>query len=317
MLMIAASSLTAESASPGIDKTWGSWQYSVSGGEASVTGYMGNERTEILPSRINGYPLKAVLGIHPNDSGRTPPMTSLLIENGVQTLNISAFAGCLNLKKVIIPSSVLNINMGDSFKYGHRPDLVIDPENPNYTSLNGILYLKKTDNTLSKLISYPSLKIGKFETPVGLVEIGKGAFANCLGLKAVAFGNNITNIETGAFYGCRNLEEVEVPKRIRSIKKEVFADCENLTSLTIPEGVEEIGERAFANCKSLTNLVIGAKVKTIETKAFSGCESLTNVVIPESVSSLGAVIFEGCPKLTNIVVHGPFKTNRISDFTGK
>ncbi len=84
-------------------------------------------------------------------------LNSIILSNSVVSIGNNAFSNCTSLKSITIPSSVLKI---ESTSFGSCTNLMeinVDPSNPNYCSVDGVLYSK--DKT--ELICVPSGKFAK------------------------------------------------------------------------------------------------------------------------------------------------------------
>lgn len=137
----------------------------------------------------------------------------------------------------------------------------ITPDNPWYTSQDGIVYT----SDMTYLVRCPISMTGKIVIPDGVKIIGAYAFANCCvnevvipdsvtevgpgifnhsWIKKYTLGKGMSYIGESMFYACRCLDEIKIPSHIKHIKSRAFesVDCSNIT---IEEGVEEIDERAF------------------------------------------------------------------------
>ena len=152
----------------------------------------------------------------------------------------------------------------------------------------------------------------------GLKSVGYAAFANCTGLKMVAFGNGgVNNLTLGkdVFTGCTWLERVELPDYLSNIGINAFSSCYSLRSLRIPDSVQIIGRGAFSNCNLLGDVTIGSGVTSINGDdgswnessipnygAFSFCSSLTNVTLGANLTTIGGYAFYGCESLRKVVV---------------
>ena len=213
--------------------------------------------------------------------------------------NNGAFYGCTSLTSLTIPSSVTSIGNGAFWKCDSLTSITVDANNPNYSSVDGVLFNKNR----TVLIQYP---IGKQERsytiPSSVTSIGGVAFSGCTSLTSVTIPNSVTSIGGGAFYSCTSFTSVIIPNSVTSIEGYTFFGCTKLTSVTIPNSVTSIGEAAFYDCTSLTRITIPSSVTVIAEATFYGCTSLTSVTIPNSVTSIGQVAFCDCTSLTSITI---------------
>ena len=122
---------------------------------------------------------------------------SLINNLPVTVIKRELFAFRENLKKIIIPDSVVEIE-----EYAFA-----------YTSINSIvlpLNLKEIKNIFVGCKLLESITIGS-----GTEVIGENAFANCSALKNLIIPKSVKCIKAGAFLGCTSLQSV------------VFEDCIN------------------------------------------------------------------------------------------
>ena len=223
-------------------------------------------------------------------------LTSITIPNSVTSIGNDAFYGCTSLTSITIPSSVTNI--GNSIFAGCKclNQINVDNENPNYSSLDGILYNK------SKSLLLSCVNKEKVIIPNSVTSIESGAFYGCTSLKSITIPNSVTSIGDRAFCECTSLTSITIPKGVTSIGEDAFNGCTSLTSITIPKGVTSIGEDAFNGCTSLTSITIPNSVTSIGDYAFYECTSLTSITIPNSVTSIGREAFEYCTSLKSITI---------------
>ena len=173
---------------------------------------------------------------------------SVVIPEGVKSIDVGAFWFCVYLTEVTLPESLTKIGA---------------------SAFSGCFQLE-------------SIRI-----PDGVTEIGSRAFCDCRNLKEIFLPANLKSIQMMTFHKCFQLERVHVSDSISVIENLAFAQCEKLKSFSFPENLTEIGEQAFTRCSALERVILPGKLRTISTNAFYLCENLREVIIPESVETIG------------------------------
>lgn len=124
---------------------------------------------------------------------------------------------------------------------------------------------------------------------------GKTFSASGTMLRAVEFGNNVTNLGYYTFHSCVGLRKVKTSDSVTDFNAYVgFAYCHSLKSITIPDGVTQIGAELFRGCSALTKVIIPETVTSMYNSAFSECRSLTRIEIPSGVTSIASALFGSC-----------------------
>lgn len=177
------------------------------------------------------------------------PTLTVNLEDLKQVLIDGDFDNTESIKELVISESITEIDK-ELREFIEMCDNVeaftVHPDNPFFTSENGILFSK--DKTT--LLICPRGLEGEFIVPDFVRKIGRSAFFGCVGLRSVFIPDSVEEIGNGAFYECMFLSSVRLPNSIREIPKEAFAGCMG-TSITLPKSVVEIGKGAF-NCCNIT-----------------------------------------------------------------
>ena len=227
------------------------------------------------------------------------------VSSVVKKIGMYAFADCVNLTSVTLPSGVEEI--ADS-------------------AFTGCKNLQKV--TISESAEIQS--------------IGVHAFSDCTSLKIITIPSNVGFIGDYAFYGCTSLEKINVnsdnktfssedgvlfdknkttiifypynkngayiiPVSVKIIGYQAFLNCKKLTSITIPDGVHTISEGAFQGCQKLTEVKLPQSIKTIGSLAFSDCTSLKKINIPDGIEEIPFCTFMGCKSLQSIQIPNSVK----------
>lgn len=272
-----------------------------------------------------------IVAITPGAFKDCKKLTSVVLHDRIQRIGKNAFEGCTSLASINIPNSVTRIG-SDAFRGCSSLRYIdVDKDNPNYCSLDGVLY----DKNIATLIKYPASKQGDFIIPNNVQKIGDKAFENSIGLTFIDIPISVTNIGKSAFSGCSGLTSITVPKSVTEIGRWAWEYCTNLTSIIIetgnptydsrdncnaiietaentliagcmetkiPNSVTCIDFDAFNGCVGLASIEIPNSVKEIGSRAFKGCIGLTSVIIPNNVTKIEWNTFEGCSGLTSVVI---------------
>ena len=261
--------------------------YTVTGDEATITGYTGSARSLVIPSELGGKPVTAIA-----DKAfygyRTP---NIYIPKTIKAIGEDAFARTVSSDKFrfICYEGTENEWANIAVQEGNEE---LDPEHADDTpwfrlyecNLSGDMVYQASDDaaTLARYFGSDS----KVDIPA---ELG---------------GKPVTSIGDYAFVYCSSLTEVTIPEGVTSIGVGAFGACSSLTKVIIAEGVTSIGESAFEACSSLTKAIIAEGVTSIGESAFQSCGSLTEVTIPKSVTSIGEMAFDECEALATVYYGG-------------
>jgi hypothetical protein len=128
----------------------------------------------------------------------------------VSQISGNAFYACAGLTSLTVPSSVIEISTAifDPWPSAQTfagctslTNITVDPANPNYSSVDGVLFNKTQDT----LITCPGGKRGAYLVPNSVTSIERVAFTGCAQLTEVTINKSVTSIGFWAFHGCIRL----------------------------------------------------------------------------------------------------------------
>lgn len=208
----------------------------------------------------------------------------------IEYIDYMAFYGCQNLKEINIHENALYVDLYDAFSV---EEINIAEENPEYKSVDGILFSKNSEI----LYCYPCGKDGEsYTTDATVTYVLSRAFSNNSHIKELTFSEGVNDISYLAIDNCENLETVNLPSTITSLGWHFVSDCNNLTAInfngTIAQWNALAAELYFEGSKGLyvycTDGEIELAAPNEETNPTEGDTSTTSPEFTEPESSTPA-----------------------------
>ena len=243
----------------------------------------------------------------------------------VKTIGNEAFESCA-LMSASLPASCTSVGVNPFVACDALEEIVVDENNMNYTSVDGVLY----DKAIRTLISCPAGK-HSIDIPSSVTKIGESAVFDCDRLTSVRLPASCTSIVGNPFADCSSLEEfvvdednsnyasvggvlydkdirtllvfpgvrhsVDVPSSVTKIGESAFYACDSLRSVSMPS-VTTLGNAAFYSCDNLA-LAEMPKVTIVGDSAFLFCRNLKSVSMPSAVT-IGEDAFECLDSLVSV-----------------
>lgn len=191
----------------------------------------------------------------------------------------------LNMEMVTIPYSASQ-NHFMAFYSTNIQNFYAEPDNPVYTSVDGVLFSKD----MKTLLVYPSANPRtSYAIPEGVTTIKASiwdgpdeltfpasftTFEDFSGPQGLAASNYTVMAGNSAF---SSLDGVLFDKDRSTLIRYPIGRTE--TSYRVPDGVTTVGPYGFTNAASLTSITIPASVTnlSLEYGSFDGCDSLTDI----------------------------------------
>ncbi len=197
-----------------------------------------DEETIRIPQEYRGSP---VIGIKQNAFRNCLNIKTVVIPPSVTEIDTCAFFGCTNLENVFMSPNVTRI--GDyAFNDCRQLEYIFTDEWSETFVFSGL-----SEEEVVRTIGLPQ----------ELREIGAYAFTNCerLQLQHMIAPANMASIGNGAFAGCKSLLAAVITGEIDVLSQNIFEGCDRLEEVYIPASVREIQDCAFSGCHALSDII--------------------------------------------------------------
>ena len=267
-----------------------------------------------------------VVGVGWNAFSNCPLLTSVELPSTVVRIDGNAFYNCNSLTSISMPGvmsigpdafsrcALTSLQLPKSlqieeiaFRGNSMASITIDPENENFTSVDGVLY----DKNVTKIVGFPNRKGGVYIIP-----------------------STVTTIKANTFSSTTTLDELVIPASVTKIESYAFDYNANINKLTIADGTTElvIGQGSYivsnytdeyGNWYSINTVLTqlreiywGRNIKLGQNSTlFGGSYNLNKIVFGENVTTIPKYSFRECYHINEIDVKGGIKQWCNFDFT--
>lgn len=317
-------------------------------------GYVAFYATVVYPSQETDYvSIDGVLYYKNSENNFTAvglsdkTITDIVFDTRTTAIKAGAFRNCENLVSVTIPASIENVGVS-----AFAGCLNIRKLRTGYLGNGGNTFIKDFSNLM------------EFELLEGLKSIPEEALMNSNIFGSLVIPSTVTSIGSAAFSGCKNLTGVIIPDSVTSIGQYAFRYCESLTEITIPSTVTSVGtyifsgsglrklttgyfssgsktylnnEARYTPCSLLSGIptcfevlqlldnvtdlgeysfavnvgfeiIFPSNLTSIENFTFENWTGLTKITIPDTITSIGVSAFSRCTNLKKIVLPAGLET---------
>lgn len=259
----------------------GDYTYSITNGQAQITGYTGVGGDIVIPDNLGGYPVTSIgyFAFSYYFGFNKAIITSVTIPNGVTSIGDHAFDDCRSLYNIYLPDGLTSIG---SFAFNQC------------MGLNNVIFKK------------------------GITSIATGAFNNCWNLTNVSIPLGVTSIGNNAFRCCYGLSSINLPEGVTEIGSEAFC-FSGLKTISLPQTLKNIGEKAFAY-SGLTTISLPQGVISIDVDSFSNCNSLNSINFYSPTTVIYSASYWGAhtiPPSTTIYGYSPSTAENYATNNGR
>ena len=277
-------------------------------------------------------------------------LVSFIFPESVIDIGEGVLLSCDYLTNVYIPSSVVTIGKIAFTGCGYLTTITVSPDNPYYSSLNGVLFNK--DRTL--LICYPiGIRNESYSIPNTVISIDDYAFFFSELLNSVVIPSSVKSIGIGAFAYCDSLKNVTylgVEEKWQELKIQEGNECLLSSAITFDSiiidtgiygnlnwdldnngllNIYGCGEMLNSNpneyptwrkhADSIISINIEPGITSIGEWAFETYANLIIVSIPDSITRINENAFFNCSNLTAVRYSGTLtqaKNIHFSNYNG-
>lgn len=263
-------------------------------------------------------------------------LVNMKLPDSVAAIGEGAFLNCNELVSLRLPASLSSF---DPAMLGCKKltNLTVSESNPNYTSVDGVLFSKDG----SSLVYYlPTRENAEYAVPDGTKEIADKAFSENVSLTKVTLPASLERVGANAFSNCMSLETVSFAAESKQlvIDDRAFNNTA-VSSVSLPAGVSALGDEVFTNSAlaeiefaanssltalgnnvfsntDLVNVTLPAGLRVLGNSVFRNCTLLESAVLPEGLTTMGDATFYGCSALTSVSLPSTLHTMGTETFYG-
>ncbi len=229
-----------------------------------------------------------------------------------------------HLQKIVLPEGLKNMAPGACINGYELAAYEISPENPYFTSIDGVIFKKHKDGSLS-LCAYPQGKPGdSYQLPAQVTEILPMAMYINLSIKTLILPEGVKKIGAEAF-SYSDIEVLGLPASLKQVTDSTFSHMRDLQRIDLASGNTAliIRDKALLTADGKRLLVLPARsdvdrfdvpvgVKIIGDGAFEGHPTLTSITLPDGVQIIGKGAFKELHALREEIIL-PASVRRIGD----
>ena len=254
-------------------------------------------------------------------------VTSVNIEESVETINESAFANCSLLTTINITSNVKNIKE-QAFNNSKLSKITVSSGN-NYFSTDERYNLYNKEGT----ILYRCFDKGNITIKDGVKNIIRGAFLDNGTITGIILPESYKGDNT-SHWTFPTLNYIKLPKNVKSVNKLIYYKIKNievssdnpylnsindeyivsedgtelywvksdLSDLQIPNTVKTIKQYALGYIK-VENIILPPRIETIEDHVFYDSTNIKKIEIQSNIKEISTTAFSSASNLFEIIIH--------------
>ena len=256
--------------------------------------------------------------------------SSITIPSFVTALDDYCFYNCDNVKEIILPETLTNLQR-NSFKYCLGLTNLTITLNETQVLYGNQLF--NNNNHFDSPIYLPTSlqcingkkvdELTSLTVPSNVTSIDENCFTNSSNLKTLILPKSLKETNSQWLAKCSNLENITITSSKTTIPLDSLEHCKNVTQITLPLDANKIilGNRIFNNQDHLSQpfylppsikmingkevdplfITIPENITSLDNECFHGCDTLEKLILPyNTLTNISFVCYENCQNLTNI-----------------
>ena len=289
--------------------TDGDWSFSYSGDTATITGYSGSSSAVSVPSTVSRteeyqeqddegewhtrhrtyqYTVTTISGAFRSNQ----TLVSVALPLSIETIGSATFSDCSLLSSCILNNGLRTINATAFQKCNSLETIQFPPT---------LVEIASDAFTGSGLTAV--------QTPSGLKMLGPRAFASCPKMLRATIDGSDLSVSSDVFKDCANLRQVSIGDGVTNLQSGIsymssnyyspFMNCQSLETISIGRGIKTIPSYLCCNLKGLRTIRFDGIVENIGNYAFTGCTNLLDCSFSGPVTNIGSYAFSNCSRLNS------------------
>ena len=302
------------------------FEYTVTGDEATITGYTGSAESLVIPSELGGKPVTEIGAMA---FSYCSSLTKATIPEGVTSIGEYAFSYCSSLTEVTIPKSVTSMEDRAFYECKALTTVHYGGTQEDWDALKKNIGEENTPLLNANIICAIQESNGFAYTVTGdeATITGYTGSAENIVIPSELGGKPVTAIADKAFEGYKNIVNIYIPKTIKAIGEDAFQNATSSlirficyegtenewANIAIQKGNSELNPREFDDvawfrlyeCNLSGDMVYQASDDAATLVRYFGSDSKVDIPAElggKPVTEIGEWAFAYCSSLTEVTI---------------